>query len=103
MEQAVAIRASVPQTIDPTDDFNLQDLRIFSSIPDHRDWGIVAMKGIVVVYDRTPLYQEGVVEGAFYVRESQSPAGCRPWQDWLADEWEDRGRRRAGPGSRPAR
>lgn len=89
----------LPANSNDADEFDFSGIRIFAHVPDHRDLGIVALKGIVAVYDIKPLYSEGIVEGAFYVRESQSPAGCRPWQDWLADEWEERGRRRAGPTS----
>lgn len=97
MEQALALPTSVPQTIDPASEFDLHDLRIFTSIPDHRDYGVVAMHGMVVVYDLRPIYTEGIVEGAFYVRESQSPAASRRWSDWLRDEWNDSDRGRIGP------
>lgn len=96
MTQAVALRASLPQVADPVDDFDVQDLRIFDHIPDHPDYGIVALRGSALIYDISPIHSEGIVEGAFYVRESQRPVACRPWQDWLRDEWEDRDRR-AGP------
>lgn len=96
MAQAVATCPSVPQVIDQGDDFGLHDLRIFDHIPDHRDYGIVALRGLVVIYDVKPLHTEGVIEGAFYVREHQYPRACRPWQDWLRSEWDERDRR-AGP------
>lgn len=94
MTQALAIRTSVPQVVDPVDEFDLHDLRIFDSVPEDRDYGIIALKGIVVVYDGRPLSIEGVIEGAFYVREHQRTHA--PWQDWLRREWEDRDRR-CGP------
>lgn len=99
MEQALALRARLPQHVDPADEFDLHDLRIFTSIPDHRDYGIVAMHGMVVVYDVRPICTEGIVDGAFYVRENQSPAAARPWSDWVRDEWKDCDRGRAGPTS----
>lgn len=63
--------------------FDLTNLRIFTSVPDHPDFGIVALRGMVVVYDERPLQQEGVVEGAFYVREGQRPRSGLTWQTWL--------------------
>jgi len=86
MAQALALRSSVPQVVDPADDFEMDELLIFDSVPDHRDFGIVALKGLVAIYDTTSIYREGIIEGSFYVRENQRPAGHRPWQDWLRDE-----------------
>ena len=86
----------LPATLDDAEEFDFSGLRIYAHVPDHRDFGIVALKGIVAVYDVKPLHSEGIVEGAFYVRESQRPACARDWQDWLRDEWNDRDRR-AGP------
>lgn len=98
MGQVLALRPVVPQIVDPADEFEIHDLSIFERIPSGRDFGIVALHGKVVVYDSRPLSVEGVVEGAFYVRERQAPAGCRPWRDWVQDEFAD-ACRRAGPGS----
>jgi hypothetical protein len=67
------------------------DLRTFSAVPDCRDYGIVAMAGVVLIYDSRPLRLEGVVENALYVRESQRPVACMAWSTWLSREWEQRG------------
>lgn len=72
----------------PEADFNLQDLRIFTSVPDHRDYGIATLRGLVLIYDEKPLHVEGIIEGAYYVRESQRPHACRPYRDWLESELE---------------
>lgn len=98
MTQALALRPSATQIGDPSNDFDLNDLRIFDSVPDHRDYGIVALQGLVVIYNISPIRREGIIDGAFYVRESQRPASCRSWQDWLRDEWDDRDRK-VGPNS----
>jgi hypothetical protein len=95
MEQMVALRSQVPQIIDPQEAFEFTGLRVFTSVPADRDYGIVALRGMVVIYDERPLHTEGILEGAFYVRESQRPAS-NIWDDWLRREWEDRDRR-AGP------
>lgn len=78
------------------DEFEIPDFQVFKSVPADRDFGIAALQGMVVVYDIRPLRFEGVVEGAFYVRESQRPAASRPWADWLRGELEERNRL-AGP------
>lgn len=90
--QALALSASVPAVRPPEDEFDPQDFRVFTSIPDHRDFGIVALRGLVVIYDETPLHTEGIIEGAFYVREHQRPTSGI-WDDWLRREWDDRDRR----------
>jgi len=95
MENAL-VRAgtAVAQPAEPGFDFS--SFRVFTSIPDHRDYGIVALRGMVVVYDERPLHQEGVIAGAFYVRESQRPRGGMMWESWLRLECDDR-QRRVGP------
>lgn len=85
--------SSVPS---PTSDFDLHSLRIFTSIPDHRDIGIVALHGMVVIYDEKPIQLEGIVDGSFYVRESQHPAAAMDWERWLLAEWKCEYRARNG-------
>lgn len=77
-------------------EFDFSNFRIFTSVPDHRDYGIVALRGMVVVYDERPLHQEGLIADAFYVRESQRPRGGMTWESWLRFEGDDR-QRRVGP------
>lgn len=72
-----------------TSEFNLHDLRIFTSIPDDRFHGIVALRGLVVIYDNEILHREAIIERGFYVRESQYPAAGYSWESWLERERED--------------
>lgn len=82
------------------DEFDLRSFKIFGRIPDHPDFGIVALRGAVLVYDESDLHREGVVEGALYVRESQHPTACMDWERWLDLERDDARRsRRAQPSS----
>lgn len=76
--------------------FDFSSFRVFTSVPDHRDFGIAALRGMVVVYDESALHREGVLAGGFYVRESQRPRSGMVWASWLEREQEDR-RRRCGP------
>lgn len=66
--------------------FDTSELRVFTSIPDDRDIGIAVLLGLVVVYDEKPLHMEGIVEGAYYVRENQRPHAGMSWESWLALE-----------------
>lgn len=76
--------------------FDFSSFRVFTSVPDHRDFGIVALRGMVVIYDESSLHRESVVAGAFYVRESQRPRSGMQWESWLERERDER-RRRCGP------
>jgi hypothetical protein len=78
--------------------FDLSRMRIFTSVPEGSYIGIATLRGMVVIYDERPLHEEGVVAGAYYVRERQQPRSCRTWVSWLSDEWENRGSQ-AGPAS----
>ena len=80
----------------PDDGFDLKSLRRFTSVPEHPDFGIVALRGMVIIYDEAALHREDVIEGAYYVRESQRPHSMLAWEKWLQREWEKR-TRRAGP------
>lgn len=93
MQNAI-VRADA--AITQPNDFDFSSFRIFSSVPDHRDYGIVALRGMVIIYDERPLRQEGIIAGAFYVRESQRPRSSMMWESWLRRENEDQ-RRRGGP------
>ena len=93
MQNAI-VRADA--AITQPNDFDFSSFRIFSSVPDHRDYGIVALRGMVIIYDERPLRQEGIIAGAFYVRESQRPRSSMMWESWLRSENEDQ-RRRGGP------
>lgn len=86
----------------PLDDqpagFDFSDLRIFTSIPKyHHD--VVAMHGLVVVYDTGCIGREGIQIGKLYVREHQRPYAMRNWEEWLKHEWDER-ERRCGPAVR---
>lgn len=87
VEQLPALAPSLPAV--PDDEFNLRGLRIFTSIPDHTDVGVVALHGLVAVYDRKPIYIEGIVEGAYYVREHQHTPARMPIDSWLRAELAD--------------
>lgn len=86
---AIAIRSSLPAQPDP---FDLPTLRRFDAVPDH--CGVTALRGAVVVYDPDHIHREGVIDGAFYVVESQHPPSHMEWRRWLdheiADEHVDR-------------
>lgn len=77
-------------------EFDFSGFQVFTTVPDHRDYGIVALRGMVIVYDERPLHQEGIIEGAFYVRESQRPRSGMSWELWLQHERNDQ-QRRVGP------
>jgi hypothetical protein len=70
-------------------------LRIYDSIPIRH--GVIAAeydatiirKGEVAVYDELALSEDGLVEGAIYVTESQSPMAGMPWDMW----WNTEGQR----------
>lgn len=78
--------------------FDFADMRIFTSVPAHDFYDVVALRGAVVVMDRSLIGREGILEGALYVRESQRPHACMQWGHWLRVEL-DQGEvhRRAGP------
>ena len=88
---AVAIAApldcSLPTTETPG--FEFPDMRIFDTIPIHDDYDVVAVRGAVAVLDRVIVRREGVLDGSFYVRESQRTPACMPWDDWHRRELED--------------
>ena len=44
----------------------------------------------MIVYDEDPIHREGVIEGSYYVRESQRPHSMLAWEAWLKREWEER-------------
>lgn len=70
-------------------DFGLLDLRIFDSIPRHNH-DVVVLRGIVAVYATDVIGREGILENAYYVRESQHPYSGMSWDQWLRLEVEDR-------------
>jgi hypothetical protein len=92
------VRTDAPLTKPVEAGFNFSGFRVFTTVPDHRDYGIAALRGMVVVYDERPLHQEGVIAGNFYVRESQRPRSGMAWDSWLQRERDDQ-RRRASPAS----
>lgn len=88
-----------PQTaIAIDDDFVLADLRIYDSIPPYPYYGIAALRGMVAVYETDVIAREGIIEGCYYVRETQRPVACMDWRRWLDLELDDRSRR-IGPRS----
>lgn len=92
---AVAHRVPVNPVAPPqplAESFDLPDLRVFTSIPDYHYYGIVALRGAVIVYEDT-LCREGVIEGAYYVVENQHPPAGMTMDRWLEYEWEDSHRR----------
>lgn len=80
-----------------SDAFTLPELRVYTSIPDYRCYGIATLRGGVVVYEDC-LCREGVVEGAFYVVENQNTPANMGYDRWLEEEW-DGAARRAQPRS----
>ena len=74
-------------------------LRVFESIPP-LDHDVVVLGGIVAVFDTQLPHIEGIVEGAYYVRESQHPVANMSWEQWLRLERDDPdSHRRAQPRS----
>jgi hypothetical protein len=69
--------------------FDFSDLRVFTSIPPYH-YDVVAMRGLVAVYDRECLGREGIQMGKLYVRENQLPPSMMQWEEWLKREWADR-------------
>lgn len=90
------VRADVALTHTVEAEFDFSSFRVFTSVPNHRDYGIAALRGMVVVYDESSLHREGVIAGAFYVRQSQRPRSGMTWESWLQREYDDR-RPRCGP------
>lgn len=88
-------RRAVPAVIEQEPGFDFSDLRIFTEIPAHDDFDVVAMRGLVIVFDRRTMNHEGFIPGKLYVRENQRPHACMQWQHWL--ETELRHGDRAGP------
>ena len=61
--------------------FQLTDLRVFTSVPQyHHD--VVALLGMVVVYDTHALGREVVEDGGLYVVEDQRPVGGMSWETY---------------------
>lgn len=73
-----------------TSDFAIDDLQVFTSIPEHRH-DVVSLLGLVMVYETDALDYEAIQEGAFYVVEDQHPVGGMNW------ETHDRLNREHGP------
>ena len=96
--KALATISRAPVTPTPIEpDFALADMAVFTVIPVNFH-GIVALGGMVAVYATDLIDREGILEGAYYVRESQRPAACMAWEQWLQREVEER-YRRVGPRS----
>jgi hypothetical protein len=89
-------RTSTAIAVPANPGFDFTGFQVFTSVPDHPECGIVALNGMVVIYDTRPRFQEGVIEGAFYVRETQRPQSRLMWETWLNLEWNDR-TPRSGP------
>lgn len=89
-------RVSVPALIEAeAASFDFSDLRIFTEIP-RQNHDVVAMHGLVIVFDRLALQHEGVQTGKLYVREGQRPHSAQSWEAWLAAE-QEHSERRAQP------
>lgn len=86
---ALVIADPQPRLPAVEDRFDLTELQIFERIPE-RGHGVAVLRGLVVVYETNSIHYEGIVEGAFYVRERQRPAAGMVWDSWLRREWEDR-------------
>ncbi|NVD43475.1 hypothetical protein [Qipengyuania atrilutea] len=65
--------------------FDFSDLQTFRSVPTGQNFDVVAMHGLVIVFDRLAIHQ-GFIAGKLYVRESQRPHGAMPWSSWLDTE-----------------
>ncbi|MBT2133967.1 hypothetical protein KK137_06435 [Croceibacterium sp. LX-88] len=97
---SLTVAAPSLRAVEQDDDFDLHDLRVFGRIPPDDNYDIVKLNGGVIVYDRVSIHVEGFLEGYLYVRESQHPSACMPWEDWLRYELDDgHVRRRAQPTS----
>lgn len=64
------------------------ELERFRTVPQGRDFDVATVMGLVVVFDRKPIFSEGIVEGRLYVRENQRSPGGAPWDAWLKLELE---------------
>jgi len=53
-------------------------LEAFESVPVR--FGVVALGGLVAVYDPDDIYRNGIVEGAFYTVEYQRPWSGMNWE-----------------------
>jgi len=92
--------AFAPALPDPA--FTLADMAIFTAIPAH-DHEVAALNGMVVVFNAVSIHREGILEDAFYVRESQQPAACMSWESWLKLEASERDLSRMGCPRSPLR
>lgn len=84
---ALALRGAGAGLVPPQpapEGFNLAGLRAFASVPEH--CGVTTLRGAVVVYDPDHIHREGVIEGAFYVIESQRPPSSMDYARWLEEE-----------------
>lgn len=84
---AIALAASAPDTTECEFEAGAATLRSFDSIPPPFD--VVPLGGMVAVYD--PRWFD-IVEGRFYVVESQHPPGGMGWETY-----DDHVRRYEGP------
>ena len=78
-------------------EFDVGDFQVFREIPEDRDVGIVSLRGAVLVYDAGPLHREGILDGAYYVREHQRPTASMQWKQWLELEYGDAVKGSHGP------
>lgn len=77
---AVAIQPRVAISPEPAPSgFTFDDLRVFTSIPEHHH-DVTALLGLVVVYDTDTLCREDIQEGALYVVEDHRPVGGMSWE-----------------------
>jgi hypothetical protein len=86
---SLAVRTTLAPAAPEAASFDIACLQIFSEIPAfHHD--VVALSGMVAVYDYECLGREGIEEGGFYVRESQHTPAAMSWDRWLTAELQDR-------------
>ncbi len=69
-------------------EIEVPQLSAFDVVPEH-GYGVVIMRGQVIVYDSEALHREAVIEGEYYVAESQRPPGNMPLINWLRLEQRD--------------
>lgn len=80
--------AFAPTAHTQTEGFDFSDFRTFTEIPRHNH-DVVAMHGLVIVFDKLAPHHEGFVEGKLYVRENQHAPASGAFEDWLRRELHD--------------
>lgn len=82
---ALTVASMLPAPPRPEATFTFPELQVFTRIPP-KHHGVASVGGMVVVFDTHSLGREPIIEGAFYVAESQHPPAGMSWEQFLQHE-----------------